>query len=167
MVTGDTVNFISYLESDARGHSIRNKWKRYCATKAFLFAFLFFMKVLQHFISLSLIKRFLYPMNTWIWIFSSQTVFGIALNQNRPSIDKSLKASIAATTLTLFVKHSSMTLSFYIGLSFEKDLGLLITLLCSSPCGSLITMVSVPLSIPFFVIFVGILTSLKTPIKSF
>ena len=63
----------------------------------------------------------------WISIFSSRTVSGIALKPNRSSIDRSLEPSIAATTLTLFVKHSSMTLSFSNGLSFEKGLGLLIT----------------------------------------
>ena len=63
-------------------------------------------------------------------IFSSQTVSGIALEPNRLSIDIGLEPSIAATTLTLLVKHSSMTLSFSIGLSFEKGLSLLITPLC-------------------------------------
>ena len=62
----------------------------------------------------------------WISIFSSRTVSGIALKPNKSSIHRSLESSIAATTLTLFVKHSSMTLSFSNGLSFEKGLGLLI-----------------------------------------
>ena len=59
----------------------------------------------------------------WISIFSSRTVSGIALKPNRLSIDRSLEPSIAATASTLFVKHSSMTLIFSNGLSFEKGLG--------------------------------------------
>ena len=80
----------------------------------------------------------------WISIFSSRTVSGIALKPNRLSIDRSLEPSIAATTSTLFVKHSSMTLSFSNGLSFEKGLGLLITPLCFFACGNPITVVSAP-----------------------
>ena len=56
----------------------------------------------------------------WISIFSSRAVSGIALKPNRSSIGRSLEPSIAATTWTLFVKHSSMILSFSNGLSFEK-----------------------------------------------
>ena len=57
----------------------------------------------------------------WISIFSSR----------RWSINRSLlEPSIAATTLTFFVKHSSMTLSFSKRLNFEKGLGLLITPSC-------------------------------------
>ena len=63
----------------------------------------------------------------WISIFSSRAVSGIALKPNRSSFGRSLDPSIAATTWTLFVKHSSMILSFSNGLSFEKGLGLLIT----------------------------------------
>ena len=65
-----------------------------------------------------------------ISMFSSWTLSGIALKPNRLSIDKSLEPSIAATTLTLFVSHSSMTLSFSNGRNFEKGLCLLITILC-------------------------------------
>ena len=97
----------------------------------------------------------------WISIFSSRTVSGIALKSNRSSIDRSLELSIAATTLTLFVKHSNTTLSFSNGLSFEKGLGLLITPLCFFACGNPITVVSVPLGLPFFFVFGDILTSLK------
>ena len=58
----------------------------------------------------------------WISIFSSRAVSGIALKPNRSSIGRSLEPSIAATTWTLFVKHSNMILSFSNGLSFEKGL---------------------------------------------
>ena len=112
-------------------------------------------------------KKISYPTSRSKWIFSSQAVFGITLNSSRSSIDKSLKASIAATTLTLLVKHSRMDLSFCNGLSFEKGLGLPITPLYFSACDNPITVVSVALIIPFFVIFVGILTSLKVLITSF
>ena len=67
----------------------------------------------------------------WLKYFSMRwTVSGIALKPNRSSIDGSLEPSRTATTLTLFVKHSSMALSFSNGLSFRKGLGLLLTPLC-------------------------------------
>ena len=80
----------------------------------------------------------------WISIFSLQIVSGITLKPDRSSIGRSLEPSVVATTLTLFVKHSSMTLSFSNGLSFEKGLGLLITPLCFFASGNPITVVSAP-----------------------
>ena len=72
--------------------------------------------------------------------------------------------SYSCDALILFVKHSGMTLSFSNGLSFEKGLGLLITPLCLFAFSNLITVALAPLSLPFFVIFGGILTSLKASI---
>ena len=86
--------------------------------------FLFFMELFQCCITSLWLKYF---STRWISIFSSRTVSGIALKPNRSSIEGSLEPSMAATALTLFVKHSSMTLSFSNRLSFQKDLNLLIT----------------------------------------
>ena len=120
--------------------------------------FLFFMELFQCCITSVWLKYF---STRWISIFSSRTVSGIALKPNRSSIGRSLEPSIAVTTWTLFVNHSSMILSFSNGLSFEKGLGLLITPLCFFSCGNPISVVSAPLGLRFFFIFGGILTSLK------
>ena len=119
--------------------------------------FLFFMELFQCCIPSIWLKYF---STRWISMLS-WALSGIAVKPNRSSIGRSLEPSIALTTWTLFVKHSSMILSFPNGLSFEKVLGLLITPLCFLACGNPITVVSVPLGLPFYFIFGGILTSLK------
>ena len=127
-------------------------------SKARPLTFLFFMELFQCCIPSVWLKYF---STRWTSIFSSRAVSGIALKPNRSSIGRSLKPSIAATTWILFAKHCSMILSFSNRLDFEKGLGLLITTLHFLAWGNPITVVSVPLGLPFFFIFGGILTSLK------
>ena len=99
-------------------------WDALVTSKARPLTIFFFIELFQCCIPSVWLKYF---STRWISIFSSRAVSGIALKPNRSSFGRSLDPSIAATTWTLFVKHSSMILSFSNGLSFEKGLGLLIT----------------------------------------
>ena len=97
--------------------------------------------------------RHVHPLFSFLWNFSSAAYHPVRLkyfftrwisifSSRRSSINRSLlEPSIAATTLTLFVKHSGKIPSFSERLNFEKGLGLLTTppcffcLLQSDNCG--------------------------------